>query len=87
MSGSGSLKSQLEIANGSDYKMYQSWEVGQAGRETGDGLVIALRPNFRMNIQNVHDSLILSLKIVSTASGQVVYNQSAARFGVVAARN
>lgn len=84
MSGRGSLKSQLELSNGSDYKMFQAWEVAQqAGRETSEGVVIPLRSKFKIKVQNVDETLILTVKVVSNATGNVTYTQSAARFGVV----
>lgn len=87
MSGRGSLKSELELSNGSQYKMYQAWEVTQAGRETTEGMVIPLRSNFKLKIQNVDDTLILSVKIVSNANNRVVFNKSASRFGVILIEN
>ena len=87
MSGSGSLKTQLELNNGSQYKMYQPWEMNQAGRETSEGVVIPLRSDFKLKIQNVHDTLILSVKIVANANGRVVFNKSASRFGVILVDN
>ena len=87
MSGRSSLKSQLELTNGSQYKMYQAWEVTQAGRETSEGVVIPLRRNFKIKMQNVDDTLLLSAKVVSNATGQVVFTKSAARFGLILVEN
>ena len=87
MSGRGSLKSQLELSNGSQYKMYQPWEVTQVGRETSEGVVIPLRSDFKVKIQNVDDTLLLSLKVVSNASGKVVFNKTVSRFGVILVEN
>jgi hypothetical protein len=83
MSGRGSLKSELELTNGSQYKMYQPWEVREVGRETPEGVVIALRSNHKIKLQNVDNTLILSMKVVANATGRVVYNKSASRFGLV----
>jgi hypothetical protein len=83
----GNLRTQLELRNGSDYKMLQAWEMGQAGRETSEGLVIPLRQNFNLKAQNANESLLLSLRITETATGRVVYEKSASRFGTVGARN
>ena len=84
MSGSGSIKSQLELTNGSEYKMFQAWDVAQqAGRETSEGVVIPLRSRFKIKIQNVTDTLILTVKVVNNATGSVAYTQSAAKYGTV----
>lgn len=87
MSGRSSLKSQLELTNGSQYKMYQAWEVSQLGRETSEGIVIPLRRNFKIKMQNVDETLLLSAKVVSNATGQVVFTKSAARFGLILVEN
>lgn len=87
MSGRSSLKSQLELTNGSQYKMYQAWEISQLGRETSEGIVIPLRRNFKIKMQNVDDTLLLSAKVVSNATGQVVFTKSAARFGLILVEN
>lgn len=84
MSGSGSLKSQLELTNGSEYKMFQAWDVAQqAGRETSEGVVIPLRSSFKIKVQNVNETLILTVKVVNNATGIETFTKSAARFGVV----
>lgn len=80
-------KTQLELRNGSQYKMYQAWEVGQAGRNTSEGVVIPLRANFALKAQNIHETLLLSLKVQETATGRTLYEKSAGRFGVVAAQD
>ncbi|AWI54165.1 hypothetical protein DEH84_12615 [Aquabacterium olei] len=80
-------KTQLEVRNGTTYQMLQAWELGQAGNETGEGLVIPLRPNFSLKAQNTSESLILALTIKDNATGRVIYEKSAAQFGVVNARN
>lgn len=80
-------KTQLELRNGTQYKMYQAWEVGQAGRNTNEGMVIPLRANFAIKAQNVDETLLLSLKVKETATGRTLYEKSAGRFGVVAAQD
>ncbi len=83
MSGRSSVKSQLELTNGKQYKMYQQWEVSQLGNQTAEGLVIPLRSNFKIKMQNVDDTLLLSVKVVSNATGRVVFTKSAAMYGVI----
>jgi hypothetical protein len=83
MSGKSSVKSQLELTNGKQYKMYQQWEISQAGNQTAEGLVIPLRSNFTIKMQNVEDTLLLTVKVVSNATGRVVFTKSAAKYGVI----
>lgn len=80
-------KSQLELRNGSDYKMLQAWELRQAGQETQEGLVIPLRKTFTLKAQNVADTLLLTLRITDNASGRTVYERSVSEFGVLRANN
>ncbi len=74
------LRSQLELRNGGVYRVFLATDVSQAGSETTQGLVILLRERFTIETQNVDDRLTLSLRVVNTASGTLVYEQSAERF-------
>jgi hypothetical protein len=87
MSGRSSVNSQLELTNGKQYKMYQQWEVTQAGNQTSEGLVIPLRSNFSIKMQNLEDTLLLSVKVVSNATGRVLFTKSAAKYGVIFLEN
>lgn len=78
---SGSTNTQLELRNGADYRMYAVHDVDQAGRSTGAGLEIDLRSRFSINIQNAHDTLILTMQVVRRSDGQEVYRRSVSRFG------
>ena len=60
-----------------------SGEVRQLGNQTAEGLVIPLRSNFKIQMQNVDDTLVLSVKVVSNATGRVVFTKSAAMYGVI----
>lgn len=77
------LRSQLELRNGSTYRVFSSGDAAQAGTETAEGLVIPLRDRFTIETQNVHERLTLTLRVVNTASGAVVFDQSADRFEVL----
>jgi hypothetical protein len=82
-----SINTQLELRNGEAYRMFQGWEAAQAGRESHEGLVIPLRRDFSIKGQNVADTLLLTIRIKDTVSDKILYEKSAARFGVVFARN
>lgn len=86
-SGSHNVNTQLEVRRGSFYRMYQYWEVLQAGEQTAQGIEIPLESQFSINAQNASESLLLNLKIVKTSTGEVLYQKSAARWGNVSARN
>ena len=81
---SDGLNSHIEITNGPAYALYQPWELNKLGNEAaGEGLVIALSNSFKLNMQNVDERLVLRLVVRETASGRVVYEKAAARFGVI----
>ena len=81
-------QTQLELRNGDDYGMYQNWELQRAGgQEYQDGLHISLNKNFSITAQNAADDLILNLRIVDKKTNRVLYEKSAAKYGVVSARN
>jgi hypothetical protein len=79
------LRSQLVLNNGGAARSYAAGELPQAGTETPQGLVILLRDRFAIEAQNVDERQPLTLRIVETATGAVVYERSAGRFEEVKA--
>lgn len=73
----------LEITNGTRNQTYQAFNLNQAGRETREGLVIDLRESFEVTAQNSHETLILQLTITRRDTGAVVFQDSAAQYGVI----
>ena len=68
--------------------MYKAYNFNQSGgREESDGYHINLRSNFSLVAQNASDILILSVKVTDRRSGKVVFQDQAARFGVISVRN
>lgn len=88
-SGSGKYgaDTELEIRNGSNYKLYKPYELHQLGNTSGSGLQIPLRNRFEIKAQNSNETLVLNLVIKSTATGEVLFQKSAARYGVIRASN
>jgi hypothetical protein len=50
-------------------------------------LVIDLRQNFELNMQNANEHLILNLKIYNTINDQIIFEKSASRFGTISISN
>ena len=80
------VDTELEIRNGSAYKMYSMVEVMQLPLRN-QNLVIDLRQKFDLKMQNASDSFIMNLKVYSRANQQVVFEKSASRFGVIRITN
>ena len=78
---------QLEITNGSFYKLYPSHNVSRAGRETREGLLIDLKSSFQIKAQNSADNLILSVKIYDRLTNKLLFNKSAAKYGPIYIKN
>ena len=78
---------QLEITNGSFYKLYPSHNVNRAGRETREGLVIDLKSNFKIKAQNSADTLILDVKIYDRLTNKLLFNKSAAKYRAIVISN
>lgn len=78
---------ELEINNGSEYHMYKFYDVHHAGQLTNEGLVIPLRRHFSLKAQNASNDFILTTLVRDTKTGKVLFQKSAARFGVISVRN
>jgi hypothetical protein len=85
--GSSRVDTELRITTGNATKIYKAYNLRQVGQERQDGFYIELPEHFGLVAQNSHDSLILGLKIVARASGEILYQNQAARFDVVSVSN
>lgn len=85
-SGRSSVDTELEIRNGSAYKMYKYIDMMQMPVRNGE-LVVDLRNKFEIVAQNASDNMILNLKVYNRATKQVVFEKSASRFGVIKVSN
>jgi len=82
------LKTQLELTNGSAYRMYQGYELqGSVGTQTREGFIIPLKRSFSLKAQNAQETLILTVIVRDTVTKKVLYEKSAARFGVISIGN
>ncbi|MFG6468042.1 hypothetical protein [Roseateles sp. BYS87W] len=86
-SRSNGVDTELKVKNGNDSQMYKVYNLRNAGKEERDGLHIDLRERFSIAAQNSSDSLILTVKIYDRMTGKVVYNDQAAKFGMVRVGN
>jgi hypothetical protein len=84
---SRSVQTEIELKNGSEYRMYKMFEVENIGNWNGEDLVVDLRSNFELKAQNADDTLTLNVVIKNRATGAVVFQKSAAKFGVIAIKN
>ncbi len=78
----GQVQTELELRNGNDYKMYTLVDIMQI-RQDQTGISFDLRNKFEIKMQNSRDNLILNLKVYNRTSNSIVYEKSAARFGVI----
>ena len=83
----GGVETELKLRNGDKMTLYKVYNLREAGQERSDGFYIDLRSSYSLQAQNSDDTLILGLKIIDRATGRVIHNDQAARFGVVSARN
>jgi len=74
---------ELELTNGDHYRMYQYFELSQAGRRSDDSLTIPLRRNFVIKAQNADENFLLTLRITDNTTQKVVFEKSVPRFGVI----
>jgi hypothetical protein len=85
--GSSSVDTELRLTNGDTTNMYKAYTLSSAGQERRDGFYIDLRKNFSIKAQNSHGTLILGLKVIDRVSGKVLFENQAAKFGVLSVSN
>ena len=84
---SRSVQTEIELKNGSEYRMYKMFEVDNIGHWNGEELVVDLRSSFELKAQNADETLTLNVVIKNRATGATVFQKSAAKFGVIAIKN
>jgi len=86
LSNSG-IGTEVELRNGNEYRMYKIYDIEQIGNWDGSDMRIDLRKNFELKAQNADETLILNLVVKDRASGKILFQKSAARFGVINVKN
>ena len=84
---SHSVDTELKLTNGTSSAMFKAYNLSKAGTERRDGFRIDLKEHFSLVAQNSHDTLILSLTVTDRISGKVLYQNQAAKFGVLSVGN
>jgi hypothetical protein len=86
--GRGSLKSEIEITNGNEYKKYDGAEFSWIAKDGDDGSkILNLKSKFSITAQNAASDLILSLKIINRKNGKVIYEKNVSQYGVIKIKN
>lgn len=77
----------LELTNGDQYRLYKFYDIDTLGTRTSRGVTIDLRDSFAIKAQNSSADLLLTLTIRKRSSGEVVFQKSAAQYGVISVGN
>ena len=80
-------ETELEIRNGDDYQMYQGRDVPRLRETRGEGLRIPLKRNFAIKAQNSSKHFLLTITVIESATGRVLYKKSASQYGVIRTSN
>ena len=84
----GNLTTNIEVRSGQDYSMAQFTNLNIANSiGSKDGLVVLLRPNFQIKMQNASREMTMSMKIIDRQTNSVVYQKSAGQFDYISASN
>ncbi|MGD0959554.1 MAG: hypothetical protein ABSB19_07085 [Methylomonas sp.] len=84
----GSVSTEIELRNGKEYGMYKPWEFSRIQhivRNNGN-LVILLRKDFEIAVQNSSDFFILNLKVRNRKTGEIYFNKSASIYQRIAVK-
>ena len=84
---SGSLRTEIEIRNGGEHRVYKIHDVAEMGAWNGSAMVVDLRRSFEIKAQNADETFVLGLVVRDRASGAVRYQREAGRFGVLRVGN
>ena len=84
----GNITTNIEVRNGEEYSMAQFTRLDIANSiGSGNGIAIALRPNFQIKMQNASSEMTMNLKIIDRQTNTVIYQKSAGQFDYISASN
>jgi hypothetical protein len=84
---SGSIRTEVQIRNGTDHRVYRIHNITEMGAWNGVAMVVDLRRNFEISAQNADDTFTLGLVVRDRVSGAVRYQREAGRYGVLRVGN
>lgn len=84
---SGSLRTEIEIRNGGEHRVYKIHDVAEMGAWNGSAMLVDLRRSFEIKAQNADETFVLGLVVRDRASGAVRFQREAGRFGVLRVGN
>ena len=77
------IDTEVELKNGSDYKLYKYFEAEGLGPESPQGVIISAKKSFAVKVQNASKMLKLGVQVVDASTGAVVFQRQVARYGVI----
>lgn len=83
----GRVQTQLELRNGSDYNLYQAYQLNQIGQQKSSGLIINLKNSFSLKAQNSSFNSILGVKIIDRENSKIVFQKKVGTYGVISIKN
>lgn len=87
-SNANSSGTELEMTNGGNYNMFQYMQIKKAGSGMTDKvLTIPLSKSFQIKAQNNSEIALLNLVVKKSSTNEIIFQQSARQFGVVAVQN
>lgn len=87
LQSSNGTKTELELTNGADYGLYNIIDYTKIGKDTNEGVIVPLRANFEIKIQNARESNKLTLTIKKTDTGEQIFIKSVAGWGKIKVGN
>ncbi len=83
----GGVNTEIELKNGSDYKLYQGADFSNKFEDYEGGKLVKLKTSFDITAQNASNNLILGLTIYDRATNKIVFQKQVSRFGVIKVHN
>jgi len=84
----GNITTNIEVRSGQDYSMGQFTNLNIANSlGTKNGLIVLLRSEFQIRMQNASNQMAMNLEIVDRQTNAILYQKSAGQYGYITASN
>lgn len=77
----------IKLKNGEKEDIFQLYDVGRLGIETGDGFMVRLRKSFTLQTQNASEYLIMGVEIFDAVHERLLFERKSLKYERISVKN
>lgn len=77
----------IKLKNGEKEDIFQLYDIGRLGIETGDGFMVRLRKSFTLQTQNASEYLIMGVEIFDAVHERLLFERKSLKYERISVKN